>query len=76
MEELAEVVSSLEDCLEWKEGKPPRMRKGPDPIDVQPPRCQTPRRRRDASAERHLAEAREVHQRALVNAATLEEEIK
>ena len=49
----------------------------PNPTGVWPPRSRTPRRgRRDASAERSLAEAREAHWKALAMAATLEEEIE
>ena len=76
MEELiADVVSSLEDHLAWKEDEPPQTMKAPDPIDIQPLRSQTPgRRRRDAFTERCLAEVREAHQTALATVATLEEE--
>ena len=75
MEELtAEVVSSLKDCLRWKEGKPLRGLEEPGLADIQPPRSKTPRRgRRGTSAERDLAEAREAHQRALATMAALEE---
>ena len=53
------------------------MMKGPDPIDVQPPRSQTARRRRrDTSAERCLSKAREAWWRALATVATLEEDIE
>ena len=49
----------------------------PKPADVQPPWGKTPRRRRrDASAERDLAEVREAHWRALAAVATLEESIE
>ena len=78
MEELmAEVVSSLEDCLGWKGAKPPWMMQGCGSTDVWPPRSKTPRRgRRDISAERALAKAREAPQRALTTMATMEEEIE
>ena len=74
---MAEVVSSLEDCLRQKGGKSPWMTEEPGPINVWPLRSQTPRRgRRDASTESILAKAREAHQRALATAAILEEEIE
>ena len=78
IEELnAEVVSSLEDCLGQKGGKPPQMMEEPDLIDIWPPRSKPPRRgSRDTSMERRLAKAREAHQRALATAASLEEEIE
>ena len=45
--------------------------------DTQPPRSRTPRRwRREALVERSLANMREAHQKALVTAAALEEEIE
>ena len=45
IEELVtEMVSSLENCLGWKGGKPPQTMEEPDPIDIQPPRNKTPRR--------------------------------
>ena len=73
----AEMVSSLEDCLGQKGGKPSWTMGEPDPIDIQPLRSKTPRRgNRDTSAERRLAEAREAQQRALATTATLEEEIE
>ena len=76
-EVILEVVSSLEDHLGQKGGKPPWMMMEPDPIDIWPPRSKTPGRgSRDTSAERRLAKAREVHQRALATMATLEEEIE
>ena len=54
-----------------------QMTREPTPTDVQPPGSRTPRRRRrDTSPERSLAKAREVHQKALAMAATLEEEIE
>ena len=78
MEELtANVVSSMKDCLRWKDGKPLWGSEKPGPADVQPSRSKTPRRgRRSTSTERDLAEVREVHQRALVTTATLEEKIE
>ena len=78
IEELvAEVVSSLEDHLGQKEGKPHQMMEKPDPVNIRPPRSKTPRRgNRDTSAERRLAEVREAHRRALATAGTLEEEIE
>ena len=74
---IAEVVSSLKDCLVWKGGKPPQMMEEPDPVNIWPPRSKIPRRgNRDTSTERRLAKVREAHQRALAIAATLEEEIE
>ena len=62
---MAEVVSSLEDCLGQKGGKSPWMMEEPSPIGVWPPKSQIPRRgRRDSSTERSLAEVREAHWRA------------
>ena len=52
---IAEVVSSLEDCLGQKGGEPSQLMEEPDPVDVQPPRSKTPRRwNRDTSVERKL----------------------
>ena len=78
MEELmAEVVSSLGDCLGWKGGEPPQATEEPGSTDILPPRSKTPRRgRKDTSMERALAEVREAHWRALATAATMEEEIE
>ena len=77
MELVAEVVSSLEDCLGQKGGKPPWTMEEPDPVNVWPLRSKTPMRgNRDTPAERRLAQMREAHQRALANVATLEEEIE
>ena len=74
---IAEVVSSLEDCLGWKGGKAPQTMEEPDPVNVQPLRSKTPRRgNRDTSAERRLTMVREAHWRALATVATLEEEIE
>ena len=74
---VAEVLSSLEDHQGQKEGKMPWTTGEPNPTDVWPPRSRTPKReKRDASMERSLAEVREVHQKALAMAATLEEEIE
>ena len=72
LELVAEVVSSLEDCLGQKGGKLPQTTEEPDLIDVWPlgSRTSRRRRRRDASMERSLTEAREAHQRALAMAAT------
>ena len=77
MKKLAdEIVSSLKDCLGWKEGKPLQGLVEPGLADIQPPMSKTPRRRRrDTSTERDLAEAREAHWRALATTATLEEKI-
>ena len=75
-EPVAEVVSSLEDCLGQKGGEPPQMIEEPEPIDVWPLRSKTPRRgRRDTSVERSLTEAREAHCRAPATMASLKEEI-
>ena len=72
-----EIVSSLKDCLGQKEGKPLWGLEEPGLADMQPPRSKTPRRgRRETSAKRDLAEAREAHQRALATTATLEEKIE
>ena len=78
MEKLtAEVVSSLKDCLGWKEGKPLWGLEEPGPAGIQPPRSKTPRRgRRGTSTGRDLAKVREAHWRALATAATLEEKIE
>ena len=78
MKELAtEIMSSLEDCLEQKEGKSLSRIEEPGLADIWSPRSKTPRReRRDTPAERDLAESREAHQRALATAATLEEKIE
>ena len=74
---MAEVVSSLEDCLGWKRGKLLQTTEEPGPIDVQPRRSRTPRMgRRNASMERSLAKVGETHQRVLATVATLEEEIE
>ena len=74
---IAEVVSSLEDCLGQKQGKPPQMMEEPHLVYVWPLRSKTPRRGiRDTSMERRLAEVKEAYQRALATAATLEEEIE
>ena len=74
---VAEVLSSLEDCLGWKGAKCHRWQREPNPTNVWPPRSRTPRRvRRDASTERSLTEVREAHQKALATAATLGEEIE
>ena len=49
----------------------------PNPTDIWPPRSRSPKReKRDASAERSLAEVREAHQKALAMVAALEEEIE
>ena len=73
MEELAaKIVSSLKDHLKQKRDEPLWKMEEPGATDVQPPRSKTPRRgRRDTSAERGLAEAREAHWKALATAATL-----
>ena len=78
MKELAaEIMSSLKDHLEWKEGKSPWRIEELGLADVQPPRSKGPRRgRRDTLVERDLVKAREAHQRALTTAAALEEEIE
>ena len=78
MEELAtEIVSSLKDHLGQKEDEPLWRMEEPGLTDIQPPRSKTPRRgRKDTSTERGLAKVREVHQRALVTVAALEEEIE
>ena len=78
IEELtAEIVSSLEDCLEWKGGEPSQMMEGPGLTDIQPPWRKTPRsRRRATSAERGLAKVREAHQKALATMAELEDEVE
>ena len=41
---IAEVVSSLEDYLGWKGGKPPWTMEEPDLVDIWPLRSKTPRR--------------------------------
>ena len=73
---VAEVVSSLEDHLGWKGGEMPQTTGEPNATDVQPPRSRIPRRGRDASTERSLAEVREAHWKALAMVGTLEEEIE
>ena len=74
---VAEMVSSLEDCQGWGRGKTLQTMGEPNPTHVWPPRRRTPRRgRRDASVERSLTEVGETHQKAMVMAATLEEEIE
>ena len=73
---IAKVVSSLEDCLGCRGGKPPQVMEEPDPIDVWPPRSKTSRRGSRATfAERRLTKARETDWRALATVAALEEEI-
>ena len=61
MEELTgNVVSSLKECLRWKEGKQSGGPEEPGLADVQPSRSKTLRReRRCTSTERDLFEARE-----------------
>ena len=78
MEELAgDVVSSLKDCLRQKGAQLPRGPEESELAATQPLQSETPRRRRrDISAKRDLAKAREAHQRALAAAATLEERIE
>ena len=78
MKELAtEIMSSLKDHLEQKEGKSPQRIEELGWADVWPPRSKTLRRgRRDTSIKRDLAKAREAHQRALATVAALEEEIE
>ena len=78
MEELAtEILSSIKDHMGQKEGKSLQGIEEPGLADIWPPRSKTPRRgRRDTSAERDLAKAREAHWRALATVATLEEEIE
>ena len=74
---IAEVLSSLEDYLGQKGGKPPWTMEEPDPINIWPPRSKTPRRgRRDTSMDRSLTKAREACWRALATTAALEEEIE
>ena len=78
MEELtAKLVSSLKDCLRWKEGKPLWGLEEPGLADVHPPRSKTPRKgRRGTSTERDLAKVREAHWRAPLTVAALEDKIE
>ena len=77
VELAAEMVSSLKDHLGQKGGKPLQGIEEPGPADIQPPKSKPPRSgRRDTSAERDLAQAREAHQRPLPTMATLEEKIE
>ena len=71
----SEIMSSLKDHLEQKEGDSQQRVEEPGPADFQSPWRKSPRRRRDTSAQRDLMEAREAHQRALATAAALEEKI-
>ena len=74
---VAMVLSSLEDCQGQKGGRMPHVTGEPNPTDIWSPRSRTPRRKKkDASAERSLAEVREAHQKALTMVATLDEEIE
>ena len=74
---VVEVVSSLEDYLGQKGGKPPQTMEEPDLVNIWPRRSKTPRRgNRDTSTERRLTKVREAHQRALATMATLKEEIE
>ena len=71
---VAEVVSSLEDCLGQERSKTPQAMREHSLADIWTPRSRTPRRgRRGASVERSLAKVREAHQKALAKVATLEE---
>ena len=59
---VSDVVSSLKDCLRHKGGQPSTGLGESKPADAWPPQSKTPRkRRRDTSAKRDLAEAREAH---------------
>ena len=74
---VADMVSSLKNCLRQKGGQPPRGLEESKPATAQPSQSKTPRRRRrDTSTKRDLAEAREAHQRALAAMAALEERIE
>ena len=53
----SEIMSSLKDYLEQKEGNSLQRVEEPGLADVQPPR----RRRRDTSAKRDLIKVREAH---------------
>ena len=72
----SEIMLSLKDHLEWKEGNSLQRVEEPGPVDVWPSRKKTPSRRRDTSAKRDLTKAREADQRALATVATLEEKIE
>ena len=74
---IGDVVSSLKNHLRQKGGHPPRGLEESKLADAWPSWSKTPRgRRRDASAERDLAETREAHQRALASMAALEKKIE
>ena len=68
-------MSSLEDCLEQKEGNSLQRVEEPGLAELWSPKRNTPRRgRRDTSSKRDLDKVREAHWKALATAATLEEE--
>ena len=57
-----DVVSSLKNHLRWRGGKQPRGHEEPEPTDMHLSKDKTSQMmRQGASAERELAEAREVH---------------
>ena len=72
----SEIISSLEDCLEQKEGNSQQRVEEPGPVDVQSPRRKASRSIRYTSIERDLTKVREAHWRALATAAALEEKIE
>ena len=78
MDELtADIVSSLKDCLRWRESQPPGDLEESGLADAKPSRSNTPQRRGSStSTERDLTKVREAHQRALATAAALEEKIE
>ena len=70
-------MSSFDDHQGQKQRRAPETAARSQPMDVQPPRNQTPKRgRRESLVERSLANVRKDHQKALAMVAALEEEIE